>query len=279
MVLASSVLLFAGSASAHSSTIKANAEEAPPAGQCIVKSLPSFVAQGEYGTTASVADVIEIGCNPSEYGTGSQITVLDPQLYSRCGGDVTWYVPNPYKVEEDTRGITLSLDADGNATVALIAGPKCQAGETLVTVHEIEEPFESFTTPFTVLPPNETPAGVTTLPESQIEDAESSAVATIVEGEFPGGSEDKVRFGSEELYARCRTDPGLHWITEAGVETTGTSEINGLELDNDGNVFVLAIGDSSCYPGASLIEADLESKPFTTYTTDFTIEAPTPRNP
>ena len=36
------------------------------------------------------------------------------------------------------------------------------------------------------------------------------------------------------------------------------------QLDNNGNVFVLLIGDSSCFPGTSLIEADLEDKPFTT---------------
>ena len=39
---------------------------------------------------------------------------------------------------------------------------------------------------------------------------------------------------------------------------------------------VIAIGDSSCADGPSLIEADLESKPFTTYTTEFDIEAPRP---
>ena len=222
--------------------------------------------------------MIEIGCNPEEYGTGSAISVVDSQLYSRCGEEVKWYVPNPYKVVDGTRSVELHLDADGNATVALIAGPKCQAGETLVTVHELEEPYESFDTGFTVLPPNPTAEGLTALPAAQIEDAESSGVATILEAEFPGTSEDKVRFGSEELAARCRTAPFIHWITEDGSETTETSEVNGLETDDDGNIFVLAIGDSSCYPGASLIEADLESKPFTTLTTDFTIEAPTPRD-
>jgi len=278
MVLASSLLLFAGSASAHS-TIKLAEEEKPPTGQCTIKTLPSFVAQGEYGTTATVADVIEIGCNPAEYGTGSEIAVTDAQLYTECHGDLTWYIPNPYEVVEDSRTVDLHLDADGNATVALIAGPKCATDESLIGVHELEEPYESFTASFTVLPPNETPLGITALPSSQIEDAESSAVATIVEAEFPGASEDKVRIGSEELFARCRTAPGLHWITEDGTETTGVSEVNGLEADDDGNVFVLAIGDSSCYPGTSLIEGDLESKPFTTPPpAEFTIVAPTPRD-
>ena len=47
-----------------------------------------------------------------------------------------------------------------------------------------------------------------------------------------------------------------------GVEDTG--EFTEQQLDNNGNVFVLLIGDSSCFPGTSLIEADLEDKPFTT---------------
>ena len=252
------------------------------AGQCTVKSLPAFVAQGEFETTATVADVIEIGCDPTQYGTGSEIAVIDSQLYSRCHG-MSWYVPNPYDVTCDSNKVNLKLDADGNATVALIAGPQCQAGETLVTVHELNEPFESFTTSFSVLPPNDTEEGVFAMPASQIEDAESSAVATVVEAEFPGKSESKVRFGSEELYARCRNYPHLHWITENYREYTGDSlswnggEITGLELDNNGNVFALAIGDSSCYPGTSLIEADLETKPFTTLTTGFKIESPKPR--
>jgi hypothetical protein len=90
-------------------------------GQCIIKTLPSFVAQGEFGTTATVADVIEIGCDPTLYGTTSKIRVIDSQLYSRCGGDVSWYIPNPYSTSTGN-GVTLTLDADGNATVLLIPG-------------------------------------------------------------------------------------------------------------------------------------------------------------
>jgi len=287
------LLLFASGASAQ---VRADGAP-PPAGQCTVKSLPSFIAQGEYGTAASVADVIEIGCNPSEYGTGSEVVVLDSQLYSRCE-TVTWYIPGPSPpfAAAAGRSVRLALDADGNATVALIAGPDCQAGETLVTVHEVDEPFESFVTPFSVLPPAETPEGVTALPASQVESAETSTVATIVEAEFPGASEDRVRFGSEELNARCRgvveeegeegppevrhlfeVHGGAVWVHENGEVTFG-GEVNGLQLDNDGNTFALAIGDASCYPGTSLIEADLESKPFTTATTPFTIVAPEPRN-
>jgi hypothetical protein len=263
MVLASSLLLFVGSASANTGT-------------CTVKSLPSFTAQGELGTTATVADVIEVGCDPAEYGTGSEVEVVASQLYSRCNGDISWYIPNPYSVQSG-RGVKLKVDADGNATVALIAGPQCQAGDSLVAVHELNQPFESVTTDYSVLPPTTTPEGVTALPATQIEDAESSAVATIIEAEFPGKAEAKFRVGSAELYARCQLWPHVRWITENRSEQSETSEVTQQQLDNDGNGFVLAIGDSSCYPGSSLIEADLEAKPFTTLKTTFGIEAPAPR--
>jgi len=273
MVLASSMLLMAGSASAHGSA-KAQAAEGST---CAVHSLPSFVAQGEFSNQATAADVIEVECNPFLYGTGSKVTVIASQLYSRCNSDITWYIPNPYAVSSG-RSVELTLDADGNATVALIAGPKCQAGESLVSVHQNEGEYNSYTTSFTVLPPNDTPLGVTAMPSHQVEDAESSAVATIIETEFPGSSESYVRIGSEELYRRCAVEPKLRWITESGQEYAATSEVNdgAVQLDNNGNGFVIAIGDSSCRPGSSLIEADLEEKPFTTVTTNFLVESPKP---
>jgi hypothetical protein len=287
MVLAIGLLLMAGTASARGSLTKPLAVGGEEAGTCQIKNAQdSFVAQGEFDNEATVADVIEVGCDPFEYGTGSTVTVIASQLFSRCGGDISWYVPNTYGGDEwehySGRSTELSLDADGNATVALIAGPHCQAGGSLVSVHEDEEPFETFTTEFSVLPPNDTTEGVTTIPSSQIEDAGSSAVATIVEAEFTGGSEKYVRIGSEELYRRCRNDPHLNWVSEDGYVTEDASEINGedynaLQLDDNGNGFVLALGDSSCSPGSSLVEADLEDKPFTTATTTFTVESPKPR--
>ena len=273
-VVASSLLLMAGTASAHGST-KAQVTEGST---CAVHSLPSFVAQGEFRQQATAADVIEVECNPFLYGTGSKVTVIASQLYSRCNGSITWYVPNPYRVEDYSRSVELTLDADGNATVALIAGPLCQAGESLVSVHQDEGEYNSYTTSFTVLPPNDTPLGVTALPSHQVEDSGSSAVATIIEAEFPGAAESYVRIASEELYRRCGVDPKIRWISETGQEYDATGEIGdgAVQLDNNGNAFVLAIGDSSCSPGTSLIEADLEEKPFTTLTTNFTVESPKP---
>jgi hypothetical protein len=263
VVLVSTMFLLSGSASAA------------PKETCVVHSQSSFVAQGEFGTTATVADVVEVECNPSIYGTGSKIKLTANQLFSRCKGHLTWYIVNPYDTING-KGVTVELDADGNATVALIAGSGCMEGESLITAHMEEEPFESFTTAFSVLAPRPTPQGVRALPSTQVEDAFSSGVATIIETEITNGSEQFVHIGSEEFFHRCRLQPHLHWIRMDRSEESEVSEVTKVQLDNDGNAFVIVIGDESCAPGTSLIEADLESKPFTTFTTPFTIEAPRP---
>jgi hypothetical protein len=275
----------AGQAQAKRYLAAGSAAEGAPA-TCIVHSLPSFIAQGEQfpqgpdlkrglSTAASVADVVEVECNPSIYGTGSKIKLTASQLFSRCKERLTWYVVDPYRVEQG-KGVSVELDADGNATVALLAGPECAAGESLITAHMEEEPFETFTTSFTVLPPITTPPGVSAMPAAQVEDALSSGVATIIETEVANGSEQFVHIGSEELFHRCRVTPHLHWIRMDRSEQAGVAEVARVQLDNDGNAFVIVIGDSSCAPGDSLIEADLESKPFTTFTTTFTIQPPQP---
>ena len=62
-------------------------------------------------------------------------------------------------------------------------------------------------------------------------------------------------------------------------ETEENLEEGTLYLDNDGNAFVVVIGNSSCAAGDSMIEASLENAPYTTYTANFTIEPPQPTFP
>ena len=54
-----------------------------------------------------------------------------------------------------------------------------------------------------------------------------------------------------------------------GGRAEDTEEVIGVKLDNDGNAFVVLIGNSSCAAGTSMIEASLENAPYTTYTTEF----------
>lgn len=287
MVLASSFMLLAGVASAHGTP----AGESGGSGSCTVVSLPSFVAQGEYGYAASVADVVEVSCNPYTYGTGQEVTVTAAQLASRCH-NLAWIVPNnSYNEPEAQLGqsVHLNLDADGNATASLVAGPNCMAGESLVTLDENEAPYETFTTSFMVTPPVNTPQGVVAMPSSQVEDSSSSSVTTVVEAEFTGGGESYVRLASEQLNDRCN-DGGLIWVpgyvTEYLNRDYSTASVKQAELryeneteirlDNNGNGFAIAVGVDSCLEGTSLIEADLLESPFTTETTTFTVVAPKP---
>jgi hypothetical protein len=272
MVLMGSLVLLVGTASAHSA--HAAGLKTGPSKTCAIHSFATFVAQGEFKTTATVADIIEVECNPVEFGTGSEIEVTASQLFTRCKGKDLWIVPNPFKTVANKLSIKLKVDADGNATVGIIAGPECSPGESLISVHELEEPFETATTSFTVLAPKNTKEELLTLPAAQVEDAGSSAVITVAELEVTGGSEKKYRVASPELFARCRVKPHLHWFNEEKKESKEVREVKGEKLDNNGNGFVVIVGDSSCAEGKSLIEADLESKPFTTYTTEFLVEAP-----
>jgi hypothetical protein len=249
----------------------------PGTGSCSIRSLPSFVAQGEFNEAATVGDVIEVSCDPFTYGQEQEVTVESFQLYNRCH-EISWYIPNQdgYSETSDGPSVRLKLDVDGNANVGLIAGPKCAVGESLVSVDEDASPFETFTTDYTVLPSVNTEQGLFMTPASQVEDAESSAVVTIAQAEFKSASEAKVRIGARQLYDRCERGDKLTFVTE-NRETSEGSEITGeLGLDNNGNGFVLLVGSDSCAEGKSLIEADLESNPFTTLTSEFTVESPRP---
>jgi len=274
MVLAASLLMLTGTASAHSAVVPA----APVnSGECHIKTLPSFVAQGEFSTSAMVADVIEVSCDPEKYSAGAEVTIVAAQLYSRCH-ELTWYDPNDqgygYKTGSGP-SFQVHLDVDGNANVALIAGPNCMVGESLISVDENEPPFETFTESFKVLPATDTEPGLTMLPSEQVEDAYSSGVITIAEAEFERASEQYVRLGYEQLADRCQSGVGAHVITQTREDITWEEEtLKAIHLDNNGNGFALLVGDDSCASGPSLIEADLESSPFTTYTADFTTLSP-----
>jgi len=287
MVLASSFVLMAGTASAHG-TVKPQASSG--SGTCSVRSLPSFVAQGEseYWTSAEVADVIEVSCNPYVYSDGAEVTLTASQLYDRCNHDLTWYDANDRYGDSESyddsategEGATFNvhLDEDGNANVALIGGPYCMVGESLITVDEDDSPYETFTTSFEVLPSVNTEQGLYITPAAQVEDAESSGVITIAQAEFTGGSETPVRIGAKQLYDRCANEysPKLNIINMNREKESAPEETDAINLDNNGNGFVILEGDDSCAEGTSLVEADLEESPFTTETATFTVESPRP---
>jgi hypothetical protein len=273
-VLASSFLMLGGTAFAETEP------EVVHTHKCFIKSLPSFIAQGEFYYAATVGDVIEVSCDPYTYSQGAKVEVIASQLFDRCNHYVSWYKPNEEGEDEVTTGrsVTLKLDVNGNANVGLIAGPKCMVGSSLISVDETEAPYETYTTAFEVLPAVNTTPGLTIEPNHQVQDQESSGVVTLAEAEFARASEEHVRIGAGQLYDRCQKDDHLIIVKSNRGEYDNVSELlNAIELDNNGNGFVLLMGADSCAEGSSLIEADLETSPFTTYESHFLVEAPRPR--
>src|SRR5271166_4958996 len=122
---------------------------------CVLHSLPSFVAQGNFAANNSVADIVEVGCEPSY--AGRTLEVSAEQLYYRCHEHLSWSSPYPY-AETSGPSVTVKLDADGNATVALWGGPECLSGETLIEAGMATAPFFTAYTRFTVEAPRVVPA-------------------------------------------------------------------------------------------------------------------------
>ncbi len=291
-VLALSLFLVSGTAFAHATHHK-RAKPRTEGGSgsaetCVVHATPNaFMDQGEFGASSSVADVIEVECE--EVYAEHHVRISANELYSRCDQDLNWRTPTGNQPESNSWGFTkgssveTTLDNDGNATVVVLGGPSCAAGESLISAHLTEAPYTTVTTGFTVLPPRPTTPGVFATPATKVEGEEYSDVATIVQVEFPPVfAEEYVNVDFSQLYSRCKYGNHTEVITmsEKGyphTETGGESEQ--LKLDNDGNAFMILIGNASCASGTTLIEASLEEAPYTTYTTNFTIEPPVPTFP
>jgi hypothetical protein len=277
--------LLAGTASAHQAP-KKEGGAAKPTGPCVIRSLPSFVDQGEFEEHSSIADVIEVMCEPiyAEH----QVKLSSQQLYNRCKNSLSWTSPFSLAKGGDIVGpgtfpvfavgpsFTVTLDDDGNATAVVWGGPSCAPGESLVSGHLIEPPYATFTTAFTVLPPHDTTPGVWALPGGQVEDSINSSVATIVQVEFPSVYAEKfVNISAEQLYARCLVPPHLTWVGPNAKVLAGEAEaVSRVKLDNNGNAFVVLLGRASCASGVSEVEASLEEAPYTTFVNSFTVLSP-----
>src|SRR5579862_7342934 len=59
-----------------------------PSTACVIHSLPSFIAQGEFALEGTVADIVEVECNPEVFPPGTTLEISDAQLFSRCPGGI-----------------------------------------------------------------------------------------------------------------------------------------------------------------------------------------------
>ena len=290
-VLALSLFVLSGTAFAHATHHKKAKPREVGSGSaetCVVHALPdSFMDQGEFGSASSVADIIEVECEPVY--AEKYVRISANELYSRCDRSLFWRTPYGNDQGANKWGfvtgpsISVELDNDGNATAIVVGGPSCAAGESLIAAHLESAPFSTVTTGFTVLPPRPTEPGVFVTPENKVEGETYSDVATIVQVEFPPVfAEEPVNVNSNEFYSRCHNSPKTEAIimgSNGYPRVIDSLEEGTLYLDNDGNAFAVLVGNSSCAAGTSMIEASLENAPYTTYTTNFTIEPPQPSFP
>lgn len=257
------------------SVFAASALSAAPAqagSACVEHSLPSFIAQGDSGDEVSdVADIVEVKC---ETGYALHKVGLDSgQLYSECDDHLTWSTSAAFVPSDGASISKVTVDSDGNATVALWGGPYCKPGERMIMLTKEEPLYETSLTTFNVLPPAVTPEGIYAVPGSEIESGTSDSVATIIELEFPSQyAGDPVRVYSAQLFALCGGGTHLAWIGEDGNQLSGHEAVT-VKLDSDGNAFVTALA-SDCASGSAVIQGDLEVSPYQTYDTNFVVQPP-----
>ncbi|MBO0883193.1 MAG: hypothetical protein J2P17_23230 [Mycobacterium sp.] len=243
---------------------------------CVVHSTKSQVETGEGVTTSSIADVIQVECQPQF--SEQYVEISSAQLDSLCHNTLSWYSDSTSALGGGWgTGETFDvyLDDDGNATAVVWGGPSCAAGTALITADLTVAPFTTARTHFVIKPPQTTTRGIYPRPLSEVEDATWSGVDTVLNIEFPSVyGEDTVEVSSPQLYDHCHGN--IVWVgADETILGTDTKSVTAT-LDNNGNTFVVAIGGPSCATGESLVTADLMAPPYTTLHNHFTILSPRP---
>jgi hypothetical protein len=239
----------------------------------LIRTPPPFVEAGFGPTESSVAGVIVVECRP--VFSQDRVTITADELNSRCRGMLSWSTPPPARTGTG-QSFDVFLDNDGGAEASFWGGPSCAAGTSLICAHLDAPPFTTVCKTFTIRPPQNTPPGVKAIPSTEVEDAVFSSVETVIYVEFPSvNAEQFVKINAQQLFARCAG--GITWIGPDEIPgSPSTGPFTFVQLDNNGNAFVVAEAGVSCASGKSLIEASLTIAPFTSFTTTFTILSPRP---
>src|SRR5581483_2985354 len=241
---------------------------------CVIHSNHSQVESGLSPLQeSSIADIIIVECRPVY--SQQTVTIDATQLFYQCHRKLLWFAPSLTAAGAGPQ-FTVTLDNDGNATAVVFGGSSCAAATAVIFASLNAPPFPTASTTFTILPPQNTKPGVIASPRREVEDAVFSSVATVIQVEFPSTQAERfVTIRSNGLFARCAPS-SLFWFGPEGIPLgTGISSVT-VQLDNNGNAFVLVIGALSCASGSSTITADLHTVPYTTFSTTFTIRSPRP---
>jgi hypothetical protein len=237
---------------------------------CVVSAYPyRFVETGLGAGTSSVTFIIAVECKPVY--SEQYVELQTPQLNNICHGTLKWYSATSQGGAGESYRV--SLDDDGNATVAVSGGPSCAASSALIEADLTVAPFTTATVKVKIAPPVTTKKGLFAFPAREVEDATTSSVVAIFYAEFPSVyAESTVEISDAQLFDRCGGrivwfGPDLSFLVANTKSVTTT-------LDNNGNAFVVALAGPSCASGRTLAEADLVGPPYTTLTTKFTVLSP-----
>jgi hypothetical protein len=272
---AAGLLIAAGLGTSVMAAMAARAASAAPAGEqvptCVVNASPTtLIESGLAPQASSVAFIITVGCAPT-FSTQA-VEIQTPQLSNACQGGLSWYSATTTIASGSGANFDVRLDDDGNATAVVLGGPSCAASRDLIEAGLTVAPYTTATTRVQISPPRDTQPGVRVFPASEVEDATTSSVATIVYVEFPSVySEHQVEISDGELYDSCAGH--ITWILPNTTSLTYGNSVT-TTLDNNGNAFVVAQAGPGCASGSTLVQAELTGPPYTTFTTQFTVLSP-----
>jgi uncharacterized repeat protein (TIGR01451 family) len=264
----------------------ANGTAAPPeTASASVKVKPGPPSTCGIGVTISPNPLVETGesevhaviqvSDCSQYA-GDTVSISSSQLASSCGSGINFVSLQP-GAKPGSGWIDVVLDDDGNATV-IVNGTACAAGSSLVEASLTEAPFSTATTTLQVTPPAVTTPGVVGYPANEVEtgnttaSGDSDVYAVFYVETDPVYAEQTVEISSPELFDRCAGTIAPTWTSNMGVFGTQPATAT---IDNDGNAVFVFTG-SSCAAGTSTVTADVLAGTHGTYSSTYTILAPTP---
>jgi hypothetical protein len=219
--------------------------------------------------------IVQVEAQPAF--ANDNVFIYSQQLVNSCeAGSVEFRVNEGHSTSVELgSSATVALDNDGNATVEVDA-TECAPGTSLFEADLVAAPYYTATTTLTAAPPNVTTAGLTAFPNPEVEVGDGTSTGSNVYAVFyfednPVYAETPVEISSAQLQNRCLG--GETWF--AGNDGSGNGTGGTTTLDNDGNAVFIFEG-ISCAPGDSTVVGDLVGGTHDTFSTIFTITAPTP---
>jgi hypothetical protein len=233
---------------------------------------------------SQIRAVVEVETLPSF--AGDNVTIASSQLDASCTN--LQFVANRGSATPGffDHNITVALDDDGNATVALYA-TDCPPGMSVIEADLDVAPFLTALATLTTLPPVVTPEGLTGSPNNEVEtgdtgsSGDSDVIAVFYVETNPVYAEQTAHISSPQLESRCIGG----WWWQGGNGGSASSEPDGSidpdgpgsVLDDDGNAVYVFFG-ASCAAGDSQVIAEVDAGSHPTYVFDYTILPPQPTN-